>query len=131
VVIDRGRLVGEGTIEELKGRTGGDAVLALNDPTGGAHQLLEQLDGVRAVELAEVNGILRGSLQFADDVEDRELALEKVVAALARADVGVRQATVAKATLEDVFAQLTAPQAANETNATPQVNGGDDAEESS
>lgn len=110
VVIDRGHLVGEGTIESLtRERHARGARVALRDPEGRARDILESLDTIGGVRLVEANGVLRGSLDFVEDVVDTEAALESAVAALTAAGVGVRQATTAGATLEEVFAQLTAP----------------------
>ena len=108
VVINRGRLVGEGTLDELKRRRRSAGVrLALSDPERRAQALLADLPGVASVALMEAGGVLRGSLTFGEDVEDTEAILESVVASLVAAKIGVREATPARVTLEDVFAQLT------------------------
>lgn len=108
VVINRGRLVGEGTLDELKRRRrAGGARVALSDPDGRAGAILQELDGIATVHLAVAGGVQRGTLTFSEDVQDTEAVLESAVAALVSAGVGVRESTPAKVTLEEVFAQLT------------------------
>ena len=104
IVIDRGRLVAEGTIEELRARRAADgALLSLRDPEGRAKALLRTIEGVRRVDAA---GDGRLSLKLDSGVEAGAV-LEQAIAALVGAGIGVREATPTRATLEDVFAELT------------------------
>jgi ABC-2 type transport system ATP-binding protein len=112
LVIDRGRLVAEGTIEELRARRAADGVvLAVRDPEGRARALLKELDGVRRVKSA---GEQRLTLAL-DTGADAGDVVERAVAALCAAGIGVREATPTRATLEDVFAELTKEESALES----------------
>ncbi|MFD8820507.1 DUF4162 domain-containing protein, partial [Streptomyces sp. NPDC059627] len=101
-VVDRGRVIADGTADELKARTGGDRIdVVLRD----AHQL------AAAVAL----------MPFADDdvtvdadrrslsapVTDRMSALTQVVRALESADIEVEDIAVRRPTLDEVFLRLT------------------------
>jgi ABC-2 type transport system ATP-binding protein len=104
LVIDRGRLVAEGTIDELRARRAADgAVLALRDPDGRARALLKELDGIRRVKSA---GDARVTLQLEAGADAGDV-LERAVTKLVEAGIGVREATPTRATLEEVFAELT------------------------
>lgn len=104
IVIDRGTLVAEGSIEELRARrAAAGATLALRDDQKRAASVLEALDGIASVKLGERG---RVTLSFADDA-DGEDVLERAIAALVGAGIGVREATPIRATLEDVFQELT------------------------
>jgi len=111
LVIDRGQLIAEGTIDELRAlRRADSALLELRDPNGRAITLLEAIDGVREVRSVEPppgNELLRLQLVFEAEVERPGDVLERAVAALAGAGIGVREAAPAKTSLEDVFAELT------------------------
>ncbi|HVU01426.1 MAG TPA: ABC transporter ATP-binding protein [Polyangiaceae bacterium] len=112
IVIDRGTLVAEGTIDELRARRGGSgATLLVSDPESRATDVLAAVRGVGKVDAAVVDGSLRRlRLTYAEDAGAPGECLERVVAALVQARVGVREATAARATLEDVFAELTKDQ---------------------
>jgi ABC-2 type transport system ATP-binding protein len=121
LVIDRGQMVAEGTIDELRAsRRADSALLVLRDPQSRATPLLESIDGVRKVRAAEASPapagppfrtkgdeLVRIELIFDDAVEQPGDVLERAVAALAGAGIGVREAAPAKTSLEDVFTELT------------------------
>jgi ABC-2 type transport system ATP-binding protein len=114
LVIDRGQLIAQGTIDELRAlRRADSALLELRDPQGGARAVLEGIEGVRKVRAAEAGRertdgeLVRMRLVFAKDVEHPGDVLERAVGALAKAGIGVREAAPAKTSLEDVFAELT------------------------
>ncbi len=118
LVIDRGRLVAEGTIDELRKRRGARAAsLLVRDPDAKGKGLLGGMDGVRKVKGSKADDDLRRyTLTMSRDADAGEV-LEKAVALLVGAGVGVREASPVRATLEDVFAQLThAERAAEEAD---------------
>jgi ABC-2 type transport system ATP-binding protein len=125
IVIDRGKLVASGKLEELRTeRRATAATLLVRDPEQRATAILEAQDGIRRVRSAAdtvTPGATRLHVTFEKKEGDVGQVFEKAVAALVEAAVGVREAQLAKATLEEVFAQLThaelAEQAAGEDEA--------------
>jgi ABC-2 type transport system ATP-binding protein len=109
IVIDRGRLVAEGTIDELRARrAGGGASLVVSDPRGDAIRTVEAVSGVAGVVATPLgDGSLRLAVTYAKDAPADGSVQEQVIAALVGARVGIREAAVTRATLEDVFAELT------------------------
>lgn len=111
LVIDRGKLVAQGTIEELRALRAADAaVLVLRDPDKQALPLLKQRDDIERVkqqaDLGRDAAMLRITFDFKQP-EQGGAALESIVSQLVGLGVGVREAAPRKASLEDVFAQLT------------------------
>jgi ABC-2 type transport system ATP-binding protein len=121
LVIDRGRLVAEGTIDELRAmRRADSALVSLRDPDARGAKLMAAIPGVRRVRridgaAAKVtpapndasDGLARFKIQLEASVGDVGELLERVVAALVSAGIGVREAAPSKASLEEVFAELT------------------------
>jgi ABC-2 type transport system ATP-binding protein len=113
LVLDRGRLVAQGTLSELsQGRRSRLVTLLVRDAEGRAVSLLERQAGVASVELvtdalAPTEGE-RARLRVAllPDA-DRLLTCERLVRALVMAGVEVSGAANEAATLEQVFAELT------------------------
>jgi len=109
IVIDRGRLVAEGTLEELRARRAASgAVFLLRDPEKRARSLLGTSEGVKkASSGAADDDLVRVRVRYEKSVEDPGALLEQLVAELVAAGIGVREAAPARATLEEVFASLT------------------------
>jgi ABC-2 type transport system ATP-binding protein len=111
LVIARGRLVAEGTLDELRAhRRAVGATLLVTDPENKAESVLGDIDGVARVTARSEEAtapLRRVSLEFAKGSEGGGAALEEAVVRLAAAGVRVREATPTRATLEDVFAELT------------------------
>jgi ABC-2 type transport system ATP-binding protein len=111
IVIDRGKLVAAGKLDELRAqRRATAASLLLRDPENRAPAVLEDVAGIqgvrRAAEPLAADGTrLHVTFDAQESAVDR--VLEEAVAALVGAGVGVREAQLAKASLEEVFAQLT------------------------
>lgn len=119
IVIDRGRLVAEGTLEELRGRRSMvGATLRVRGRAAEARELLEKIDGVRRARVVEDESLDANDrvtsirLAFGKQVNDGGVVLEQCVARLVSAGLGVREASPARATLEDVFAELTRSESA-------------------
>jgi hypothetical protein len=73
-----------------------------------ARSAVEKLDGIQRVrERRESDSLVRLEITFAKTESDLGAGIERVVAALVAAGIGVREAQPARATLEDVFATLT------------------------
>jgi ABC-2 type transport system ATP-binding protein len=109
IVIDRGRLVAEGTLDELRSRrTGRSAVVVVRGGAQAARSAVEKLDGVQRVrDRSDSDSLVRLEITFAKSESDLGAGIERAVAALVAAGLGVREAQPARATLEDVFAALT------------------------
>jgi ABC-2 type transport system ATP-binding protein len=99
-IIDRGRIVAEGTPDDLKRAVGADIIIARVDGDATAVcAVLEALDGVQSVE---VHG---HELVIATD--NGSAAISPVAVALNGCDVTVRDLTLRTPTLDDVFVDLT------------------------
>jgi ABC-2 type transport system ATP-binding protein len=96
-IVDRGKVVAEGTSDELKRELRGDAVhVELEGSTDGA--VRDALDGVEAVREVVVNG--RALHARADD---GARAVPAVLAALEARGLAVASVTVARPSLDDVY----------------------------
>jgi ABC-2 type transport system ATP-binding protein len=112
MVIDRGRLVASGTIAELRALRRSEPVrMLVRDPQGQAQSLLERTAGVQRVSCAAAargqDGLLALTVTIVPDVTDRAVVVERMVSSLVTAGLAVREVGQARATLEEVFAQLT------------------------
>lgn len=99
-VIDRGRIIAEGTGDQLKDGVGGQVVeIHLEDPADHPH-------AVELVPSAE-SGTAPGVLRVAVLDDDALGALARVAATLSQASIRVRDAGLRRPTLDDVFLELT------------------------
>lgn len=115
LVIDRGRLIAEGTIEELRAmRRADSARLVLRDPERRAVPLLEVVEGVfkAHADAPGPDGLVQVELTFRPEIAQPGDVLESALSVLVGAGIGVREATPTKPTLEEVFAALTRGEAA-------------------
>ncbi|MEU3984477.1 ATP-binding cassette domain-containing protein [Streptomyces sp. NPDC026672] len=101
-VVDRGRVIADGTADELKARTGGDRIdVVLRD----AHNL------AAAVALMPFDGddltVDADRRSFSAPVNDRMSALTQVVRALESAGIVAEDIAVRRPTLDEVFLRLT------------------------
>ncbi|MFJ2235966.1 ATP-binding cassette domain-containing protein [Streptomyces sp. NPDC087859] len=104
-IVDRGRVVVEGTPDSLKGELRGDAVrLELRSGVGEAGRTLlrSALGGLPGVHEVLVDG-RRVSVR----ADDGAAAVPALLGALERAGVGVAAATVARPSLDDVYLRYT------------------------
>ncbi|MBN2192036.1 MAG: ATP-binding cassette domain-containing protein [Polyangiaceae bacterium] len=125
LVVSRGRLVGEGPIEELREQRRGRRVrLVLRDTAGAAAELLGAREGVRVLERSVLEpGVVRLELRIERSSEGVEA--EALLACLVAAGIGVRELSPIRASLEDVFATLT--QAPNGVQREPSLPADDSA----
>jgi ABC-type multidrug transport system ATPase subunit len=93
-VIRDGALVAEGTVEQLRGNA---RLRVRAEPLGAAARVAEALPGVRHVDRND------GRLEVSTD----PASAAAINSALVRAGIAVSELTVARASLEDVFLELT------------------------
>jgi ABC-2 type transport system ATP-binding protein len=96
-IVDRGRVVAEGTPEQLKSELRGDTVQV---------ELLESANGDATAALSQVAGVselmVEGRLLRAR-VDDGAAAIPSLITALERGGLAVASATVARPSLDDVY----------------------------
>ena len=106
LVLNKGRLVAQGTEQELAGRfhIGGSVDLSLRTDAATARGLIEGLEGVKKfIVLAERDDIIDVRVSMSGDVR------EELVALMVDAGVGVRRVDSAHDELEEIFIDLTRP----------------------
>jgi daunorubicin resistance ABC transporter ATP-binding subunit len=104
VVIDHGRVIAEGTADELKDRTGGrtlEIVLSRRDDLDRARELLESVAGDRTVRVEETHRTV--SLPVDQDTA----AAAAAIARLSEAGVAIDDFHLNRPSLDDVFLVLT------------------------
>jgi ABC-2 type transport system ATP-binding protein len=104
LVISKGTLVAEGTIDALRKRRRSRGV---HVAVAGEADVRAALSGVVAVDQITDEGEGRYTISWRDDVEDLDAAAESVSVALVAAGLRLRELSPAKASLEQVFAELT------------------------
>jgi ABC-2 type transport system ATP-binding protein len=121
LLIHRGKIVAEGPTGEIRALRGGAAVeFTLRGDAAVARRALADIDGVAAAVSvagpdgpADESGVSRMLVTFAASpdsgatVEARGGAVERCVAALVAAGIGVREARASGGSLEEVFESLT------------------------
>jgi ABC-2 type transport system ATP-binding protein len=100
LIIDDGRIVAEGTPDELKRRVSGDVVTVdTSTPSEQAVGALREITAIR--EINQTENTLRLT------VEDGDQHLAEIMRVLDRAGVGIASIQLARPTLDDVFLTLT------------------------
>jgi ABC-2 type transport system ATP-binding protein len=107
-IIDRGRMVAEGTPADLKRTVGSDLIVARVE--GDASVVTGRIQAIDGVQSVEAHG---NELVVATD--NGSAAISPVAVALAACEVRVRDLTLRTPTLDDVFLELTGTRIANET----------------
>lgn len=113
IVIDRGRLVAEGTLAELMalGRAN-SLVIVVRDPAGRAADVARGVAGVVRVEARSIEPDVS---ELSIDVDGApDLVAEELVRALTAESLGVRRVVPGKASLEEVFRAVTQAEAERE-----------------
>ncbi len=118
VIVDRGRIVAEGTPDELKGQLHGDAVQVELADQAEQGRLLAVLGRVPAVREIQVDG-----RHVSARADEGAAALPAVLAALDDAGLPVRAASVARPSLDDVYLRH-AGRSFADADATTSTNGG-------
>jgi len=99
-IIDQGRIVAEGTPEELKRSIGTDVIIArVEGEAAAVRNLIEGIEGVLSVEAHGHELII--------STENGSAAISPVAVALAAGNARVRDLTLRTPTLDDVFLELT------------------------
>ncbi len=99
-IIDRGRIVVEGSPEELKSRVGGDVIMVkVSNPLQNIIDKIGTIEGVLSVDLVE--NIVRIK------VESAEKAMARLLGILSSIDTSVESISIAKPTLDQVFIEYT------------------------
>ena len=110
LVIARGRLVAGGTLAELKARSKGrEARLVVRGAPGALEAAAAQVSGVKQARASVLDRAAQTAellLEMAEDAHPEE-TVERAVAALVAAGAGVRGVGPVRASLEEVFADLT------------------------
>ena len=111
LVIDRGRLVAQGTLAELsRGRRSTTLLVVARDPDGRASGFLGEQAGVAEVETLDAVALADGYSRLRVTLTESEVPLEggeRLLRALVAANINVASLTPETATLEQVFAELT------------------------
>ncbi len=109
IVISKGRLVAKGAIDEIRNQAVGDQlVIVVGGDADKARELLERDEQIatwKATPSADGNSC-RLVLRLKDG--DADSLTERLVAKLVGAGLGIREVLSARASLEQVFSQLTA-----------------------
>jgi ABC-2 type transport system ATP-binding protein len=104
LVISKGRLIAQGSIDALrKGRRSRGVHLTVS----GDGDLRKALSPIPAVEEVTDHGGGNYTVTWRDDIEDVESAAETVARVVATLGLGLRELSPVKASLEQVFAELT------------------------
>jgi ABC-2 type transport system ATP-binding protein len=99
-IINDGRIVAEGSPDELKRSVGADVIVARVDgDAAGLCPIVEKLDAVQSVE-AHGNELVIAT-------DSGTAAISPVAVALSTCEVAVRDLTLRTPTLDDVFLELT------------------------
>ncbi len=108
IVIDRGKIVADATVVELRRRAARAEIVVRGDASL-ARKTVESIDVVHAVEAAASGELVTLTYGWKDGVAeaDRARGSEQAIAALVAAGLGVREARSAAGSLEEVFAALT------------------------
>ena len=110
LVIDRGRLVAHGSLEELgRMRQSGSTRFVVRGNTELVSDILNALPHADRVKLrnATPDGLATIDVIWKGTAEEVASSVERGIAALVAAELPVREVTARKATLEEVFAALT------------------------
>jgi ABC-2 type transport system ATP-binding protein len=100
-VIDHGRLIAEGTSDELKGRVGGERLEVQLEAVVDAEEAIRVLAGMSEEPPAAEGSLIRLAIR------EHRGAVVEAVRRLSEAGVGVDDLTIRRPTLDDVFLTLT------------------------
>ena len=116
LVIDRGRLVAQGSLEELsRGRRSTTLLVVLRDTDGHAAGILGEQPGVAGIETLESVALAHGYIRLRVTLNEGESPLnagERLLRSLVGSGVDVASLAPEKASLEQIFAELTADDSA-------------------
>ena len=100
-VIDRGRVIAEGSSDELKDQLGGERLDVTLESEADTEAAIAALEPVAAERPAQVDGVLRMPIR------QRKGTIAEAVRRLNEAGVGIDDVAMSRPTLDDVFLTLT------------------------
>lgn len=109
LVISKGSLVAQGTIDELRKLSRSRAIRFTIAPGGDAKAVLADNPSIKSIEDVGLGTFI---VTWRDGLEDADQDTQAVAAALVQAGLGLRELTTVKASLEQVFSELTEGDAA-------------------
>jgi len=124
IVIDRGKVVAMGTIEELRARQKASTVrVRVRDPKAAAEAAVSGIPGVSVIATAtDERGGERRTLTLALAAElDSDAVIEQVAAGLIHNGIGVHAILPEQASLEQVFTALTHHERQSDANGEPEA----------
>lgn len=107
IIVARGKIVAQGTPDELKNRAGSGVALEVRGPTDQVRTTLAALPGVEAVELARSGPVGRFIVKGKAGAE----LSEQLAAAIAQHGWSLRELRPAGGSLEEFFVRITDPAA--------------------
>ena len=107
VVIDRGRIVADGTAEELQRRVPYHQAVAIRVASGAADKARATLEGIGSVSKVEITGKPNGAVEMRAIPKAGASIATDVAAALREKGVEVQELYIEKGRLDDMFRQLT------------------------
>jgi ABC-2 type transport system ATP-binding protein len=107
-VIDQGRVIAEGSSDELKDQVGGERLELTLESAGDAEAAVAALEPIAAERPALVDGVLHAP------VKQRRGTIAEAVRRLNEAGVGIDDVALRRPTLDDVFLTLTGHAAESE-----------------
>jgi ABC-2 type transport system ATP-binding protein len=115
LLVHRGKLLAQGSIEEVRAMRGATGIeVVVHGDAAAAERALRAVDGVREATRtgSDAGELVRLRARFGAKLAapERAAAVERCVAALVAAGVGVREVRPAGGSLEDAFAALTHPE---------------------
>lgn len=105
IIIAQGKIVAQGTPEELKNRVGGGIWVEVRGPTEDIRKALLALPGIDAAEIIDTTGVNRLLLKGKTTVEMRE----QIAYTVAQRGWNLREMRAEGASLEEFFVRITDP----------------------
>ena len=128
IILNRGRVVGEGTPDSLRGQKGGQVVSIVGRGDRSRFvTVLEAIDGVQKVVVSDLEARGEGIISARLEGSGATDLGERVFAAVSAAGLVLREMRADTASLEDVFAELTTVDAATEQASVVPRDGADPA----
>jgi len=107
IVIDHGRIVADGTAEELQRRLPYHNAISIRLPSGQLDDLKAAVSGVASIDRVEVLGEVGGVTHVRAVPKDHQLVAAQVAAAIREHSLGVDEMFVERGRLDEVFRQIT------------------------
>ncbi len=112
VIIDRGRIVADGTAQSLEARLPYHQAVALQVPTAAGDKAKAALEGLAGVAKVEITGKPTGTVALRAFPKDGQAIAAAVGALMREQGIDVQELYVEKGRLDDVFRQITSHEGA-------------------